>query len=975
MMKLRTLAAMAALPALLSSPTAHAAPATGVAAERPLEAAHGAPPRVYRAVRADATPTAARAWQRFAAANGAWRSLWDADTGVPLRLWGAGVAVPGALASPQIAEAAARRTLAAHLDLLAPGAAVGDFELVSNVVHGKGTMRTVGFVQRHQGLRVVGGQVSFLFKHDRLFVIGSEALPHVATAPAASLAAPAPALLQRRAQGWIEQLYGTRATAGAAGERVILPIVRGRKAGGVEYRVVRAVDVASARPVGRWDVYVDAATGEPVARVQKLRFGRGTINYQTPERRPTGTRRAYPAMFTTFTVNGADAPSNAAGVVEWAGTAAAQVVTRLVGPLARVIDMTTGDEGAPATTNLTVANNGTATWAQAADEHVDAQLTAYIHTNIVKAYARANLAPDLAFLDRQQKVFVNETEHCNAFSNGDDEIHFFSAGSVEIGGGQMINCENTGRIPDVVYHEFGHSLHGNSIIPGAGAFDGALSEGVSDYLAVTIIGDPVMGRGFETDNDNPVRDLDPAGREKRYPQDLTGEPHDDGEIIGGTLWDLRKAMIAKFGAADGVRRTDDIYYALLQRAADLPSTFVEALAQDDDDGNLDNGTPNQCLILEVFASHGLDLAHGVPYGIRVGAPERDGLRVQIAAASFDTGCPASSTVAGATLSWKPRGATDATAIPMTESGGVYSATLPTQPDGSVVQYQVSLAFSGERSITFPDNPADPFYELYVGPVEPIYCTDFEAEPTTWTHGASAGADEWQWGTPAGVGGDPTAAASGTHVFGIDLGAGGGNGTYEPDGAAFATTPEIDVSAFQHVRLQYKRWLGVEDAFFDHATIEADGSKVWENFATTENEPYSINHVDREWRFQDVDLSAAAGDGKVQLTFRLESDGGLEFGGWNLDDVCIVGVRGAAAPVCGNHQVEAGEQCDDGNTTAGDGCSATCEQEAAPMPDGGMGGGGTDDGGCCSTSRTSGTSGIALALVTGLALWRRRRRAQ
>jgi len=35
-----------------------------------------------------------------------------------------------------------------------------------------------------------------------------------------------------------------------------------------------------------------------------------------------------------------------------------------------------------------------------------------------------------------------------------------------------------------------------------------------------------------------------------------------------------------------------------------------------------------------------------------------------------------------------------------------------------------------------------------------------------------------------------------------------------------------------------------------------------------------------------------------------------------------------AAVCGNGQVEAGEQCDDGNAIAGDGCSATCQTEVA-----------------------------------------------
>jgi cysteine-rich repeat protein len=36
---------------------------------------------------------------------------------------------------------------------------------------------------------------------------------------------------------------------------------------------------------------------------------------------------------------------------------------------------------------------------------------------------------------------------------------------------------------------------------------------------------------------------------------------------------------------------------------------------------------------------------------------------------------------------------------------------------------------------------------------------------------------------------------------------------------------------------------------------------------------------------------------------------------------------AIEPVCGNGIVQAGEECDDGNTTSGDGCSSTCQLEA------------------------------------------------
>lgn len=37
------------------------------------------------------------------------------------------------------------------------------------------------------------------------------------------------------------------------------------------------------------------------------------------------------------------------------------------------------------------------------------------------------------------------------------------------------------------------------------------------------------------------------------------------------------------------------------------------------------------------------------------------------------------------------------------------------------------------------------------------------------------------------------------------------------------------------------------------------------------------------------------------------------------------------PICGNHVLESGEQCDDGNTDSGDGCSSTCQFESPPPP--------------------------------------------
>jgi cysteine-rich repeat protein len=38
-----------------------------------------------------------------------------------------------------------------------------------------------------------------------------------------------------------------------------------------------------------------------------------------------------------------------------------------------------------------------------------------------------------------------------------------------------------------------------------------------------------------------------------------------------------------------------------------------------------------------------------------------------------------------------------------------------------------------------------------------------------------------------------------------------------------------------------------------------------------------------------------------------------------------------ASACGNGALDAGEECDDGNTTAGDGCSPTCQNETVDLP--------------------------------------------
>ena len=64
------------------------------------------------------------------------------------------------------------------------------------------------------------------------------------------------------------------------------------------------------------------------------------------------------------------------------------------------------------------------------------------------------------------------------------------------------------------------------------------------------------------------------------------------------------------------------------------------------------------------------------------------------------------------------------------------------------------------------------------------------------------------------------------------------------------------------------------------------------------------------------------------------------------------------PACGDGTVDAGEQCDDGNTTAGDGCSATCQHEPPPPPPPACGDGTVDDGEQCDDGNTTDGDGCS-----------------
>ncbi len=858
----------------------------------------GGEPRLRDRAIVAATP--ARSASAFTAlARAGWRATWDRDTGVAARVWGSYIAVPGALADAAIAEAAARRFLAEHADVLAPGAQVRDFVVVANQVDDG--IRTVGFAQTWGGVPVVGGQLGFVFARDRLFAIGSSAWPHVT----ASLSI-------------VRAVRGTRK---------ILPVVRG---GAIAYHDVDVIDDALTRR------YVDIH-GRELARESRIMTATGTLEYNVGVRYAGGARDNFAVPAADITVNGTAATTSASGELSWPGTMPATVVPGLVGTYVRVIN----GAGAPATATLTAQPGGSAVWNLASDELGDAQLSTYIYASLAKERARIINPSVAAWLDTRLDFYVNENGSCNAFSTGND-IHQFR---------KTAQCENSGRLADIVFHEFGHSLHNNSAIPGMGAFESHLSEGLADFFAANLTGDPAVGRGFFLD-DSALRDIDPIGSERVYPLDFDFDPHVSGLIIAGALWDLRKALIEQLGPADGVARTEKIFTGIMQRADDIGTTFTAALIADDDDADLGNKTPNYCAIERAFGTHGL-----VPEfeTTRAMPPVVEGLDI---AMTVETPAAATCTppaVDRIVVTWRV-GDGVPSSFELTPQGATWTGSFPAQPDGTVLAYTVEVLFDDGSVRLFPNNAADPRYQLFVGDAVPLYCESFDVDPM-WEQASNLGL-EWQWGIPAvgAAAGDPSTARTGTHVLGTDLSV---DGRYRSNLIVSTETPVIDVSLYQRVHVQYWRWLTVEDGVFDQATIYANDTKVWSNASSVRG---TLDHVDREWRYHDVDVTPYVTDGSLRVTWRLATDFGKELGGWTLDDVCVVGLGNNAR--CGDGVLDEGELCDDGNTTDGDGCDPRCGEEI-------IAGGG----GCCDAGSGRPESAVLLGLVAPLVRRRRQRKTR
>lgn len=922
------------------------------------------------------------AWQSFLAGEGeGWRARFDEWTGQPRRAWGPGIDL-GRVVDEATVEVAVRRLMAAHpevfgvdassLQLSAAGYVeatdmwlvrfdqvlpssldAGDLgevdgELAEDVV--VGARATTG------GVPVWRGGVELRIKQGKLIMFGSK------TVPQAEKVGTVPTLA---AQGAVDRAIAAGPAPEAAhtvesADLVLLPLmgedglevhltweVRSRTGGAGD------ASQRNGDPVGIWVSHVDAHSGELLNVYNEVRFLSGTVYATHDERTVDGNWATSPVPYLDVTASsGTSSSTDDEGY--YAISEGSSMVAKLEGEYLRVRNQ----DGDNAELRWT---DGDVTWTDAAA--TQAELDTWIFMHQVRDWAD-QYASDVSITNSKITSNVNINSACNAYYDGN--VNFYKAGS---------GCNNTGRIADVNYHEWGHGFHYYNLV--TGSWDGSVSEGVGDAVSAMITGDPIIAPYFMTSGSG-IRRID---TDYVYPDDITGEVHQDGLIFAGAVWDLWAQLEESEGAEQGYDTLATLFVNGMKAGPTIDESYDEFVAADDDNGDLSDGTPHLCELIDAFGLHGLGpgSAGGLLSVEYLPLDNQDAAATEytIEADVFNAAPECNdATAAGGTVYYSTDGGKSWDSVELSLDGAEsVVGAIPALEPGSIVHYYVEVDSDEGGVVTAPAGGGyiNPF-SFYVGELTELYRDSFEDDDGGYTHELIAGeetegADDWMHGRPQGYADDPDFAADGSRVWGNDLGGGNYNGEYQNSKHNRLTSVaiEVDPGAYETFVVQFQRWLNVEDGYYDEARVLIDGETVWTNHASS----YSVGdeHTqDVQWTLHTVAVPAeAVEDGEFTISWEIESDRGLSFGGWNIDDVAVYGANPSSEGGGSGSGGDSGGS-DDGGSEGGGGSG-----------DGLLDGGGEDIAvsGCagCATATSASPSGALAGLLLALgALVRRRREA-
>jgi len=690
------------------------------------------------------------AWQSFSQKYGDWSVQWNEITGTPHRAYGPSIQINGYTAITETnIKGAADQFLADNSATL--GIDLRNLEMVRAVE--SNNRWYVSYRQMVKGIEVLHSEVELrIFRNGKVMAFGSDYYQgvNVSTTPSITLEN---ALRQAKAG-----LTFNKTTDSVEGDGTIyiLPL---EKNGRVNYHLVYLTHVKTREPLGNFVTFVDAHSGDVRWRYNRLREYSdvsGSATGLVHEKTHLDTLSSKPFSGQTIYYFSADgttlvdsAVTDATGQYTLAASNTDSVLlsTAFSGPW---VTVTREDTVADASYLKKVGVNDQVSVAWDSTNSDASERDAFYHINLVHDFQKA-LDANFTGMDYSMPAKVNLTfAACNAFWDGTG-VNFFAAGTVGPSG-QGSECPSFAQVPGIVYHEYGHGINDKFYqqqgVP-SGMINSAVHEGMSDVISAFILDESIVGESVIPGI--PFTRL--LKNTLRYPEDIKDEGHWDGQILAGAFWDIREATSLELAK----RLSNDARYGI----PDDPDTgvafgewYLEVLVADDDDGNLDNGSPNMSVIRQAFNAHGIGDALFMRNSFQhTPTPNQsaDAASYPIAFTlgnSFFKNPPEQVQIVYSLDNFQTSLSVPATII----SGQLYNGEIPQAPIGSFVNYYISAIDPATTdTLLFPFNAPEASNQFLVG-FDSKFRDDFEND-LGWRVGApgdDATLGIWDRGIPEAV---------------------------------------------------------------------------------------------------------------------------------------------------------------------------------------------------------------------------------
>ncbi|MFN7975157.1 MAG: hypothetical protein U0166_22870 [Acidobacteriota bacterium] len=578
--------------------------------------------------------------------GGMWTMLYDNVTGQPALIEGSGIPwIPGAgnqlvragagdvgvEAAPLVPRAymvdKALKMIAAYPALF--GAAPEDLTVMEGATGPVlDYLYYVDFQWNYRGIPVEHAHVVFRVNHGNLVQFGQEYVSDAIKALDAT-----PYLTAQNAWQAVHSYASWRGDEEIVepGKLLVMPVAA---SGSIAYRLVYVMAFRRPGVMGTWEARIDAHTGEIVQFRDTNAYGHIQGGTYVTDKNPTQTEASKSFPYGDYGTNlYADAAGNYSGT---SGTSA------LSGKYVKIADscgaISKASDAAGLISFGTSTGTDCTTPGSGGAGNTHSARTQYWNLTQIKIKGLTYLGSN-TWLNGKLTANVDLNQTCNAYWNG-STVNFFKSGG---------GCANTGELPGVSMHEWGHGLDSND--GNGSAPDGASGEAYGDTTAMLQTHQSCIGGGFLGSNcsgyGNPctnctgVRDVDYAKHSSQTPATPLGfnqscpagsggtgpcgkEVHCESAPPAQAAWDLANRDLITWGmdVTSAWQLVDKLWYASRPTSTGMfacgnntscnaGNLFAVFRVADDCDGNLANGTPHASAIWAAFNRHQIGCSSAV----------------------------------------------------------------------------------------------------------------------------------------------------------------------------------------------------------------------------------------------------------------------------------------------------------------------------------------------------------------------------